>query len=269
MTKIQNKTTDNCLAIAFYGIDTSPKTAEAFFRVAVELIGQLRYDPHELGVTGKGFSGKIGQYDRIASKLHKSGFAAVNAFDLRSNNSNTTPLGPERMVEASFSAGYDYGGYAIISIPADKLTKDITFAVSEKIAQAVRPSYGIGYVRDSKLGPVWYAIGICQGPARTGAAYQEGLDITHWCFDGREREVYRKGLLRDVYPWNFLTVPQLTRFVDGIPLEQWIRRSRMRGTLRQLTDEVTLWEVEETAIPKARKTLHEAGVIFDWRKGEH
>jgi hypothetical protein len=80
------------------------------------------------------------------------------------------------------------------------------------------------------------------------------------------KQVFREGLLRDVYPWNFLTLPQLTRQVRGIALEQWIQRDARRGKLGLLCDGVSLWEVAEANIPEIRQELRQAHVIFDWRK---
>lgn len=80
------------------------------------------------------------------------------------------------------------------------------------------------------------------------------------------RQVYMRGELRDVYPWNFLTAPQLNAPVGKQTLEQWIRANPGFGKLIPVTDEMLLWETNEDRIPEARKVLWDAGRIFDYRK---
>src|SRR5437763_168555 len=82
------------------------------------------------------------------------------------------------------------------------------------VVRYVIPEYGIGYARPAPLGPTWYAIGICQGfpISLTKAEYEQKLTISRWANAMRAR-VWQRGVLRDVYPWNFLTQPQLSASV--------------------------------------------------------
>jgi hypothetical protein len=103
-------------------------------------------------------------------------------------------------------------------------------------------------------------------PDRSEEEREEGLRVARWCDIGMDREVYRDGLIRDVYPWSFLTKPQLSRLVGKITLQKWIEQDAARGKLTAMPNGVLLWEVEESRIAGIRKELDEAGVIFDWRK---
>ncbi|MEI9983509.1 MAG: hypothetical protein WDN69_10055 [Aliidongia sp.] len=73
-------------------------------------------------------------------------------------------------------------------------------------------------------------------------------------------------MLRDVYPWNFLTKPQLSQSIEGLPLEQWIKRMPDRGTLSPIGNGMVLWSVEDADILNVRRTLWQAGSIYNWSK---
>ena len=68
-----------------------------------------------------------------------------------------------------------------------------------------------------------------------------------------------RGILRDVYPWNFLTAPQLESKVKKETLADWIQRRKWRGRLEQVDDRITLWDVQEKYIPKIRSVLGREG----------
>lgn len=80
-----------------------------------------------------------------------------------------------------------------------------------------------------------------------------------------DRQVYREGVLRDVYPWNFLTASHLTAQVNNMVLQDWIQQDEQRGQLKPLNDDVWLWEVNEENILAVRYTLWDAGIIFNWK----
>jgi hypothetical protein len=70
------------------------------------------------------------------------------------------------------------------------------------------------------------------------------------------------GMLRNVYPVNFLSCQLLDLPVHGTTLEQWIRKNTSRGTLERLTDNVMTWTVPVENIPAIREQLFVAGVLF-------
>lgn len=268
MNTYKTPVSDERLVLAFYGVQPSAKASEGFFLITTQWFTELGYPPDTLGVSGKGHSGKMGNYRRGKSKLDRGGFAGVTSFSLVSSKPNALIPANEFYASADYSHAADDGGYAVVAVPDSLVDKEAWLRVVEGIIRSVRPAYGIGFKRELALGPVWYALGVCYGgdPVPTGEAYEEGRNISRWCDTGMAEQVYRQGLLRDVYPWNFLTQPQLDRSIARTSLEQWIRQDRGRGSLSPLVEGVVLWEVQETRIPELRRSLHEAGAIFDWRK---
>jgi hypothetical protein len=259
---------DERFVLVFYGIDPSPKSAEQFFLAASEWFTDLGFPPDKLGIGGKGHSGKVGDYRRVISKLQKTSFSEVKDFSMYASKPNAFIPGEDYFVSANFARADPDGGYAVIALPRSRMTKEVWLPVAHKIVQNLRPAYGLAFNRELALGPVWYALGVCYGgdPVPTGAAYDEALNISRWCDTGMAKKVYRHGLLRDVYPWNFLTQSQLDLKVEGLPLQEWIQKQDCRGLLSQLTDDMFLWELTEEQIPEVRKVLWAEDAIFDWRK---
>ena len=131
-------------------------------------------------------------------------------------------------------------------------------AIATAMAEDLRPEYGIGYNRLRREGPEWFAVGICHSQGVddavskvSGEAYEERLVISRWG-DAMDERLWRKGILRDVYPWNFLTRPQLSTRVGAEPLRRRVRQDARRGTLKEISGPIVLWEVRQTEIPQVR-----------------
>lgn len=95
-----------------------------------------------------------------------------------------------------------------------------------------------------RLSPDLYAVGVLRlepEEISTGEAYQELLNVPRWLDMGMRLGVWRQGVLRDVYPWNFLTAPQLAAKVEGCSLRAWISQDVRRGTLTAVSDAVVPW----------------------------
>jgi hypothetical protein len=268
MSTFGSLVSDERFVLAFYGLASSPRASEGFFFAVSRWFSELGYSPDKLGVIGEGHSGKIGDYRRSSSKLEKTGFSDVKAFDICASKPGARVPGMEYFASASFSHAGDDGGYAIVAVPSSLPSRTDWLPIAQEIIQSVRPAYGIGFKRELSLGPVKYALGVCQGlgVGLTGEAYEEARNISRWCDIGMVKQVYRDGLLRDVYSWNFLTQPQLAKSVGSTTLELWIEQDGRRGVIALLSEGVSLWEVDEAHIPSIRQILHQAGVIFDWRR---
>lgn len=78
-------------------------------------------------------------------------------------------------------------------------------------------------------------------------------------------EHFKSPLLRDIYPYNFLTRRYLDLPVHGTTLERWIMADASRGSLEPLTDKVTTWRPVIENIPVIREDLFRAGIMFYWR----
>lgn len=266
MSSISQPISEKCSAIAFYDIDTAPKTAEGFYRTVVKWFTDLGYPPDKIGVTGTGHGGKLRSFVRGNAKLRNMGFQGVLAVEVISSTPNA--LTGHGFVLTAGYVGKPDRSYAdvVARTSLATLSSSSMLPLAQMLVQELKPAYGIGYQMEHRDGPEVYVFGMGYGSEiLKGEAYEEARNRARWGDIGMVEQVWREGLLRDVYPWNFLTRPQLTRPIGKVSLEQWIRQDARRGRLSPLCDGVFLWEVDDANIPDIRRALRQAGAIFDWR----
>lgn len=259
---------DDRFALAFYGAEPATEAVERFFRLVVRWFGDLGFPPNRLGVTGPGYGKKMGDYRRGLKRVEGLGFSEVSFFEVKALKPDDAS-GALHYASAVFSRGERSGRYAIVSVPSQRALKSVWLPVAQETVECLRPEYGVAFERPLMKGPVFYAMGINCGGIRDAVAvgdeYDRRRSISFW-MDAMRKEVYREGLLRYVYRWNFLTQPQLERHVEGMPLARWIKADAKRGTLSLLCEDMWLWEVQEEQLETLRDRLHDAGAIFDWRR---
>src|SRR5262245_28381167 len=262
---------EQCAGLAFYGFRPNPKGAEAFYRAMVEWFGQLGYPPTMAGVGGPGFGSRMGSFRGANAKLEKRGFGKVRSFELEA----TLPDDPrsdrrDYYVAAHYDADRE-------SLSADVVARSSLATLSARsmlpIARAMvrdlKPDYGFGFTRTYQWMPEFYVTGVNTEYDANGESHSAAVDddeegrIAEWSESGMPDQAFRKGVLRDVYRWNFLTRPQLKRRVGKVPLERWIRQNARRGTLGAFEGEMVLWEVRERQIPALRNALRQAGAILE------
>lgn len=118
---------------------------------------------------------------------------------------------------------------------------------------------------------MWYAFGVNTGLPinRTAAERAEQERVSRWLDTGMEKRGYRDGLLRDVYPINYLSGKHLQRPVGRTTLEKWIRQEPARGTLGEPEFGLSRWVVAEKKISTVRSELSPSGLLFNeegWMK---
>jgi hypothetical protein len=254
--------------VTYYGVRHTPSGVKSFYEMIVRWFTSLGFPPDKIGVTGPGHGRKLVTFARGNAKLQRNGFDKVREFELISST-------PDARTGGEFYLVAIYGGcekshaYVAVRSSFATLSRESLLAIARETAQYLKPEYGIAYRRDHNLGPTWYAAGInfaTEFVVKRGAAYEEALTISRWCDLGRVEKVWQDGLLRDIYPWNFLSPPQLDMHVDGIPLKRWIPNEPRRGKLSDFCCGLSLWEVSESELRSVRPALVEAGAIFDWTK---
>jgi hypothetical protein len=140
--------------------------------------------------------------------------------------------------------------------------------ISNLSISVLNPDYGIGFFRNINYGPMFYVSGILQRP-EIGSSMPEGeieSTICRWGDQAMPRELYNQGIIRNVYPENFLNSSQLRAKVDKVNLEEWITADAQRGTLKKINDKLSQWSVPEKLILPLRKELVYTGIIFNWAR---
>lgn len=257
-----NHASDSCSVVAFYGCRFTPDKVKRLYVDLIAWLEALGAPPDRLGVSGEGFSGKAGSFRSNDARLRKAGFSAVTDFSIfHLKPSGEVPLWDWR-VNADVSIRDAYCVVGLNSVFFAQ-AKDALACISRTIIGALAPTYGIGFHREMRLGPTLYAAGLCQGLQPWGADRAEVKYINKWGDVGVKNRVYERGLLRDVYPQNYLTEVQLLKQIDETSLKHWIERDRTRGTLSLMGDGMFLWEVLDSQISSIRSVLESAGLIFN------
>jgi hypothetical protein len=254
-----------CSAIAVYGFDPTPDNLAAFFGKLVEHFRHLGFPPDSIGVLGPRYGNRPGPFAVGEASLIRRRFQNVKALEFSALEPEARVPVNDYLLTAAYSAKYSYALFAARSsiVP---WVGEVLFSIMQDIISCLNPEYGIGYTRAHQFGPAMYAMGINQGlKVFSGPEYEEACEASDWA-TAMKQQVYNRGLLRDVYPWNFLSSTQLARSIGDQTLEQWIRDQASRGRLSPMEGKLTFWEVASNELTAIRKTLKTSGVIYDWRR---
>ena len=265
MARVSKAVSDECSALAFYGIRPSPQAVEAFYHAMVTWFTDLGYPPDKAGVTAPGFGTQLGSFERFDAKLKRTGFRKVTGVTLIATTPRAKIWGSDYYLSASYMGADDELVADIVARSSvATLSAQSLLPVARMVAGMLKPVYGIGFARAHRLDPTCYAIGLNFDPGDLTDEEEAEQDwIGTWGETLFEEQVYRKGILRDVYRWNFLTRPHLKKRVGGGPLDQWIRKGPRRGTLGEFGRGMHLWEVPAKDTPKVRRALLAAGLILE------
>lgn len=253
-----------CSALAFYWKGTGEPRVAGFYQVVVGWLKNIGHPPTRIGVDRKGVSGKIVNFADMEARLKTGGFADITGIELYAMDSDETPKW-DYLTKCSYSQSESYAVVAARSSLAT-LSQASMFPLAQSMIRELKPEYGIGYTRLLNEGPDLYAVGIGVGDGlgQSESEREEALRRARWS-DAMSEHLWDQGLLRDVYPWNFLTQPHLSRAVKELTLQQWITQEPERGTLQQVGEGVLMWNVPLARIADIRKELQDNDVIFNWR----
>lgn len=267
-----NPAHDDCVALAFYGLDLDGQALAGFYSDLIEWFNAVGCPPDKLSVDGSGFSGKPVGFARGNSRLSKRGFSSITSLCVFS----MLPQGQIPCVDWKATASVSMETPPVSACFALAPMVSVATLENTHLARLVdsclsrlRPAYGIGYHRLHAEGPQFYALGMnyastVEAAVPTGEAYEAALAISRWGDLAMVKEIYKRGLLRDVYPYNYLSRTHLVSWVGGQTLQAWISGAPCRGTLTRLDSGVTLWKVPASQIQSVREQLWGAGLIFDW-----
>jgi hypothetical protein len=265
-----NDISEECTAVALYGIEATDNSVAAYYNHILQWFHSLGHSPDRMSIHGPGHSGRWVGFRRAQSNLETHGFGGITDLHMNALTPGARIPANDYLLSASYSAKYSYA-CIVCRTSIATLSPTAICPFLWEIIKDVVPKYGIGYTRAHRLGPLMYAVGICQGLGQDGygvglrgAEREEADRISRWG-DGMAAQVWERGILRDVYPWNFLTRIQLESSINAISLERWIQLDPRRGRLSKAGEIVALWEVDEANIADVRQLLSHSGIIFEGR----
>ncbi|HEX4793500.1 MAG TPA: hypothetical protein VH370_06895 [Humisphaera sp.] len=258
--------------IAVYGPVISPERVATFYSFATKAMDALGHPPGFVLISRRSKKGKYTTLRTADAQLAKDGYEDVTAIEVTAG----PPESKGKLNTHSASAFIDVGEqFAHFSADASilSLSRNEILPLADEIFRILGRSHGIAYKMPMNLGPTWYAIGICYSKnidaaieAESAEADEEDMRISRWGHTYMPARVWEMGLLRDVYPWNFLNAPQLAKLVGKLPLEKWIKQDSSRGTLTPMANGLMFWELTASQIPDVRDALNKADLIIDWEK---
>lgn len=248
---------DECTVLMFYGVAPSPESICGFWNVAGRWFQGMGCPPDKAAIRGLGYGRKWTSFDTANTKLENKSFADITAAAMVCLTPKARIPSNDYLVYAEFSSVFRYISF-VARTSILPLSKSTMLPFVQELVDIVKPSYGIAYSRLHSLGPVSYGLGMVHG---IGPDRSESENICRWV-GGMSNQVWQNGLLRDVYPLNFLSGPHLKRPVGAVTLEQWIMEDVQRGQLEHLDDRLWFWEVPAANLEAIRKTLQAENIIF-------
>lgn len=144
------------------------------------------------------------------------------------------------------------------------LLADLVF----RLSSLVQITYGYGFQRQFSKGPGYYIYDFQYGLDRASVEdREEARRINLW----RDERVdylspgsfrHLSGLLRDVFPFNILTMPHLSQKVEGVRFDEWIAAREDRGRISPIAKDVWGWVVPDRLLPEIRTSLQAAGLLI-------
>jgi len=170
--------------VAFYGMSHSASGLEAYYRLSLRWFESLGLQPDRMGLSGDGQSQTVRSFSRTSKKVLREGFEKVAGFEIYVTEPDARIFWSDCIASADYE-GEMSGTHAFLTVRNSLATLDspVMAQIAGEIAKLLKPAYGIGFVRQKKFGPGFFAIGILVGPAghvSTGEEYEEELRVCRW-----------------------------------------------------------------------------------------
>ncbi len=253
-------------SLVLHDLKRNPIDLKGLFDYMEDWFLKSRVIPTHMGLigdnAGKGMS--VIQFNNGKRRLEKfnfEGFRSIGIHALPHNWDNTS----------------DYLFYAgIYSHPSRRQTlilcwddqiipfeREYVENLAKQIDPYIKPAYGYGYQREFEQGPSAYCIGGLRG---IDSFSEEADQITKWGNEyGGSKGRYRTGLLRDIYPVNFISEEHIMERVGNFSLQEWINLSPNHGELRALNDHLWSWHVPSQDILLVRESLLSTGILLSFQ----
>jgi hypothetical protein len=286
--------TDTDYSLAFYGIKSGVECMRSFHETMTAWLRGIGLSPDQVLIGRPGQGDITGDLAYVTSALAEAGFTGVESEEITVSPDGSDPSNPRFVVNATCLNGR----YAVVAVQGTvaNYTNGRLASLAEGLIKALSPSYGFGHHMALFLDPQLYALGKIprlfqmflppedeedeeaeDDPADMRdipRAMIEDSDkaleqIVQWGKMAMPMELYRKGILRDFYPWNFLNKAQRSASVEGVTLEQWIKADRFRGMIWAAPCDLAFWAIEPNRVDEIKAVLKRNKVIFDYRDFVH
>ncbi len=246
--------------VSLYEFTPRDDILSTFYRMALSLFEEFKTPPK---IIGTGLSKGLKDYGRTKKRLEADGLLLARTKDIEMYSQPYDGKDPKNGCDLEFaiSTGKKTYCYVIFCPSLLSIGHNRLLQIANQFIELVQPSYGIGFKRFGRWGPSFFALGLGFGDYPKEES-RRIINFRETTWDKR----YLKGNLGGIFPWNFLTTPQLSARVGNQSLEDWIQGKPNRGTLQKLTDAMVLWAVPDEDIAEVYQALWEAEVVFDYER---
>jgi len=249
-----------------HGVEWTPGILRHCYFATIEHWRALGIEPDRLAAMAPGVGEKYGTFRVKRRHLERQPFDQVKAIELV----RLAPGGANETAEwEAFTTFSARSRALVLGVVPSVLGPRAESLMSHfrEVVQMAGGTYGYRYLQRMAFGPMWYPGGINYGDRGSSRPRDLSSNITWW--SRHQNRAYDAGLLRDIYPHNYLSDECLSMLIghSGLTLQQWIETEPVeRGELHPLyTDALTEWTPPIPNIPLIRERLFRAGRIFYWR----
>jgi hypothetical protein len=286
--------TETEYALALYGIESGVERMRSFHETVTAWLRGIGLSPDQVLIGRPGLGDISGDLASVTSALDGAGFTGVESEEITVSPEDSKETTTQFVVNATCSDGR----YAVVAVRGTvaNYTNGRLVSLAQGLIEALCPSYGYGHHMALFLEPQLYALGKIPrlfqmfGPPEDeedeeseddpadvrdiSRALIEDPDksleqIVQWGKMAMPMELWRKGILRDFYPWNFLNKAQRSAPMEGVTLEEWIKADRFRGKIGPAPCDLAFWAIEPNRIDEIKPVLKRNKVIFDYRDFVH
>lgn len=136
-----------------------------------------------------------------------------------------------------------------------------------ELIEKIPCAYAIILPKEQSKGPSLYAYGAVMGVDYNDPNSKIYISkISNWRRAYQTNNgTYKTGMLRDIYPMNFISKIHLDQPVYGGSLQQWIESSSLHGELEKFNENLWLWTVPEDKTESIANDLKDTGLIVSLR----
>jgi hypothetical protein len=256
---------------AFYGVREVAVAIKRFFFSSIEWMRGLGCEPNRVNLLDPAAPAKkLDDFNEWIARTPQPDFRNIVSFELHTFQPDSKRGWADPLLEAHYSRVDLLGNFAywLANSAVTRLGLPNFDSADRELIECLAPEYGIAYSMPVSLGPGAYATGIyvSRPDADTAQGTEIALRISRWGSIGIKQRVYRRGLLRGVYPRNYLAPAHLDQLVGSMRLSDWISQDVGRGTLADIGNRLSLWTVPGDNVLAIERELWAAGIIFDWRR---
>jgi hypothetical protein len=252
--------TDLRTTVAFFGPPLAADVVRSLYRFSTNLFSRAGY-PGNVYSVSRGDSHS--KYRRLTKQpdrmLGSDSLTGASLSYVPPSETNLAGAG-WLMVDAGLGQFIFDGKVDLVSLDA------VAAEVVPSVAAVYRATYGFGYVLDAAYGPRFHAVGyLYSRQADWGKVPPLPEDEQRRCsrWSNQREDILAAGLLRDVYPMNYLTEIHSSKTIDGKSLFDWIERDSARGELTRIRSGAWLWRVPEGRCIELGDRLQAAGLLID------